>query len=279
MKRIDLSEVTEAAPAESFRQEALFLGFLAAAAWLGSESPFFEYPQGLWVLLALLTANSILHRMHGRWPGPTALVSLALNTLLVAHLVDASGGAASTLWPLFLLATFTAGMSLPGWTLRAAGLQTALLLCFYLEPLRDGDPAAAAELAFKTGFLFFSAWTVGRLGGRERQARKRLQQRQAALDALSLLQVDSVRFLAGTRGSILDSLQGLNDRLGVILGSAQLLLEATPHDSPEARDAVRITRAASECGQLTRRILLAADLMDRYGAQAATHETETEVPA
>ena len=172
IETLDLQEIFGVRHADTRVQQALFLGFLGTAVFLARENGDIVSTQGLlWVFAGFLSGNLLLNRFMARWPGPAALVSLGVNTLLVAYSIDASGGPDSVLWPLFLLPIFTAGSTLPSWAVRAAGLQTALLLCFYIEELQDGVPGAVPEIAIKAGFLLISAWLIGEYGQRERAAR------------------------------------------------------------------------------------------------------------
>jgi len=150
-----------------------------------------------------------------------------------------------------------------------AGLHTALLLCFYLEPLQEGDIAAAAELAFKAGFLLASAWVVGGIGSRERGLRLDLQRRQAALDAAFEETRSGLKALQRTHQAQGAALHRLASQLSVILGSDQLLLETGTAVAEQRPDLLRILDAARECARATRRLLVESHAARRPPAAAA----------
>ncbi|MBI4248863.1 MAG: hypothetical protein HY611_05115 [Elusimicrobia bacterium] len=239
--------------------EALLVGFLAAAAFLMRGMPVAS-SRYLWWLGVALAANLLLLRLHGRHSGPASLISLGVNSLLVAYLIDSSGGRSSMLWPLFLLPVFTAGFYLPGWAMRACGLHVALLLCFYLEPLRGAEAAAWFEISLKAGFLLASSYFIGRLGAGERQALKIAQARREELITLSRRCLSVQDSLDDSRKTLTRSLSDLGDRITLILGAVQLLQESMPQGAPEQEDLRRIFEAARQSGDTARNLTLQAHL-------------------
>ncbi|OGS01471.1 MAG: hypothetical protein A3G41_09120 [Elusimicrobia bacterium RIFCSPLOWO2_12_FULL_59_9] len=295
MIREDLKEIFEQRRFGAQNYEALLVGFLAAAAFLMRGMPVAS-SRYLWWLGVALAANLLLLRLHGRhsgWPPPmssggqrsrnsasgapsarnsgpgprggppsgwASLISLGVNSLLVAYLIDSSGGRSSMLWPLFLLPVFTAGFYLPGWAMRACGLHVALLLCFYLEPLRGAEASAWFEISLKAGFLFASSYFIGRLGAGERQALKIAQARREELIALSRRCLSVQDSLDDSRKTLTRSLSELGDRITLILGAVQLLQESMPQGAPEQEDLKRILEAARQSGDTARNLTIQAHL-------------------
>lgn len=89
--------------------------------------------------------------------------------------------------------------------------------------------------------MLFTAVTA-RLAFRERARRAELAAGRARIEALTLREGDLIPGIA----------HALNNPVGIILGSVELLLRDAPEDSQRRRDLERIRLAARSCANLGR---------------------------
>ncbi|PCI40468.1 MAG: hypothetical protein COB53_00995 [Elusimicrobia bacterium] len=220
----------------------LFFGFMVAAFVLIRDAEI-ESLRFFWILITILISNALYLRTRELHDGRTGLISIGTNSLFIAYLVDSSGGCASPLWPLFLLPIYTAGFSLPRWVMRSAGLNIALLACFYINPESAVETQGLLELFVKMMFLLVSSVFVARLAFNEQ-----LSARSSARKRRRLLSF-AKRLLGNTR-VVTDAAHGLGNRVSVILGTAELLIVHAPPQSEILPDLERIFTAADQCRKM-----------------------------
>jgi len=236
--RRDLREIYAAADKEPRRHDILLLGFYFSAAVLARATGV-QNADFFWLLIATLGVNIACLRFRERNPGGVALVSIGLNSLLIAYLVETSGGQESALWPLFLLPVYTAAFSLPSWVLRTMGLNIALLASFYINPDALISDFRFLELTGKILFMGLSSFMMARLALQERLASLRTRRKE--------------RELHDTDSAVESALQGLSDQMTLILGTAQLVCESQK-DPQSCEDLRTIIKAATHSGTITKRL-------------------------
>lgn len=252
--RPDLREINRPLEPEyssGWKHDLLFFGFLAAAAFLARQTVL-EGERFFWLLISILASNALYLRFRQSRAGLTGLISIGTNSLLVAYLVESSGGPASILWPLFLLPIYTAGFSLPSWVMRTAGLNMALLSCQYLILETRETDRFLLELCVKISFLLISSCFIALLAQRERAASRRASVRGLKLLRAKKRMKQDHSALRAANSAVIDALQGLGDRMSIILGTAQLLQESSATPSPLRPDLERIVSAAIDSGEITR---------------------------
>lgn len=239
-------------------QEILFSVAMCIVAVIGRESPLVRFPDILWALVAMLAFNLSYYRLLRSRGGSLApLVSMAANAALCALVVGLSGGDQSSFWPLFLLPIFTACLHLEKRHVIGACAATAgFLACFYLEAFWNSSRWEACEFLIKAGVLCFSAAITAHLSFKERAQRRDLAAIRARLDALGrATDRRTASELQAIRKQSLDAIlpgiaHALNNPLGIIIGSVDLLLLDAPAGSVRRQDLERVLAAARRCAQI-----------------------------
>ncbi len=261
-------------PAALQHQEIPFSLVMGVVSFLGRENPLVRFPDILWAFAAMLAFNLAYHRLLRASTGAAVpLVSMAVNIALSSLVVGLSGGEKSSFWPLYLLPIFTACLHLQMAHVRGAlAACAAFLAYFYLEAFWDGRPWEACEFAIKAGVLIFSALVTAQISFKEREQRRDLAGARERLDALAR---SLERRRAAERGAIgrmsLDEalpglLHSLNNPLGVIMGSVELLLREAPEGSLQRADLERVRAAAARLALVSDDLRACAGLRVKEGA-------------
>lgn len=240
-------------------QEILFTLVMSVVAVLGRENPVVRFPDILWAFAAMLAFNLAYHRLlRSRGGAVVPLISMGVNVALTSLILGLSGGDRSGFWPLYLLPIFTACLHLERRHVRgvfaAAG---AFLACFYLEAFWDHRRWEACEFFIKLGVLGLSAGVTSQLSFKERAQRLDLAGIRLRIESLSRsLERRTAGDLQAMKKQSLDALipgivHALNNPLGIILGSVDLLLQDAPEGSLRRQDLERIRVAARRCAQLS----------------------------
>lgn len=239
-------------------QEILFSLVMSVVAVLARGNPLVLFPDILWAFAALLAFNLSYHRLLRRRGGAVApLVSMAVNVALCSLVLGLSGGDRSSFWPLYLLPIFTACLHLQRrHVLGACAAAGAFLACFYLEAFWENRRWEACEFLIKLGVLAFAAAVTAQLSFKERAQRLDLAASRERIEALarSLERRTADELSALTKQSLDQLIPGiahaLNNPLGIIFGSVDLLLRDAPAGSLRRQDLERILSAARRCAQL-----------------------------
>lgn len=251
-------------------QEIVFSLVMGVIALLSRDNPLVRTPDILWAFAAMLAFNLASHRALREGGVPAAaLVSVAANVLLAGAVVAASGGAASSFWPLYLLPVFTACLHLERLHVAAAWCAAAGFLgYFYLEGFWESRAWDVCEFLIKLGVLAVSAAVTARLSEEERACRAAAAQSRERVEALarSLERRTAAEMLVLRRESLNTLVPGivhaLQNPLTVVLGSVELLLKEAPEGSLQRQDLERIRDAARRAAQV------GADLLERARAEA-----------
>jgi signal transduction histidine kinase len=236
-------------------QEVLFSLVMTVVSVVSRDNPLVRFPDILWAFAAMLGFNLAYHRMLRRSAGAVApLVSIAVNVALSSLVVAYSGGAQSSFWPLYLLPVFTSCLYLRRRHVQGAvAASAAFLACFYLEAFWDGRPWEACEFAIKAGVLAFAAFVTAQISFKERAQRQDLSGIRERMDVLARsLERRKSSDLETLRRQSLDALipgiaHALNNPLGIILGTVELMLKEAPAGSIQREDLERIRAAARRC--------------------------------
>jgi len=236
-------------------QEVLFSLVMSVVSVISRDNPLVRFPDILWAFAAMLGFNLAYHRMLRRSSGSIApLASIAVNVCLSSLVVFLSGGAQSSFWPLYLLPVFTACLYLKRRHVQGAvAASAAFLACFYLEAFWDGRPWEACEFAIKAGVLAFAALITAQISFKERAQRQDLSGIRERMDVLARsLERRKASDLEALRRQSLDALipgiaHALNNPLGIILGTVELMLKDSPEGSLQREDLLRIRAAARRC--------------------------------
>lgn len=158
---------------------------------------------------------------------------------------------------LYLLPIFTACLHLQ--RRHVAGVCVAagaFLAFFYLEAFWDERRWEACEFLLKLGVLGFAAAVTAHLSFKERAQRLDLIAGRERIERLARsLERRTADDLSAMKKQSLDTLipgivHALNNPVGIILGSVELLLKDAPPDSRHRQDLERIRTAARRCAQL-----------------------------
>jgi signal transduction histidine kinase len=239
-------------------QEILFSLVMSVVAVLGRDGELVRSPEILWAFAAMLGFNLSYHRLLRRRGGSTPpLISMAVNVALCSLILAFSGGDQSSFWPLYLLPIFTACLHLErrhvAGVCAAAG---AFLAFFYMEAFWNSRRWEACEFLIKLGVLGFSAAVTAQLSFRERVQRRDLAGIRGRIETLSRsLERRSAADLQSMKKQSLDVLipgivHALNNPVGIILGSVDLMLQDAEAGSVRRQDLERIRAAARRCAQL-----------------------------
>lgn len=236
-------------------QEILFSVVMTVVSILSRDNPLVRFPDILWAFAAMLAFNLGYHRMLRRSAGLVVpLVSMAVNVALSSLVVAYSGGSASSFWPLYLLPVFTACLYLRRRHVRwAVAASAAFLAYFYLDAFWDGRPWEACEFAIKSGVLAFAGFVTAHISFKERTQRESLAGIRERMDVLARsLERRKSSDLEALRRQSLDALipgiaHALNNPLGIIIGTTELMLRDAPEGSELRADLVRIRTAARRC--------------------------------
>lgn len=239
-------------------QEILLSIVMSVVAMLGRDNPLVRFPDILWAFAAMLVFNLSYHRLLRRRGGAIVpLLSMAVNVALCSAVVALSGGDRSSFWPLYLLPIFTACLHLRRRdVLGACAAAGAFLACFYLDAFWESRRWEACEFLLKLGVLAFSAAVTAQLSFKERAQRRDLAHIRARMDALARsLERRTAGDILAMKKQSLDALipgiaHALNNPLGIILGSVELMLQDAPADSVRRRDLERVRAAARRCAQV-----------------------------
>jgi len=245
-------------PSALHYQEILFSIVMSVVAVLARGNPLVRFPDILWALAGMLAFNLSFHRaLRGRAGAAVPLVSMAVNAVFCALVIGLSGGDRSSFWPLFLLPIFTACLHLERrHVLAACAAAGAFLACFYIEAFWNDRRWEACELLVKLGVLGFSAAVTAQLSFKERAQRRDLATARAGMDAIArTLERRSAADLQAMRKQSLDALipgitHALNNPVGIILGSVELMLAEAPEGSLRRQDLERIRSAARRCAEI-----------------------------
>ncbi len=245
-------------PNALYYQEILFSIVMSVVAVLGRGNPLVRFPDILWAFAVLLAFNLGYHRLLRRQGGTVVpLVSMAVNVAVISLVVGLSGGDQSSFWPLYLLPIFTACLHLTRRHVLGAFAATgAFLACFYLEAFWSASRWEACEFLIKLGVLGFSAAVTAQLSFKERAQRLDLAASRERIEALARsLERRTAHDLQAMKKQSLDALipglaDALNNPVGVILGSVELLLREAPEGSLQRQDLERIRAAALRCSKL-----------------------------
>ncbi|UPT75550.1 MAG: hypothetical protein M0D55_07705 [Elusimicrobiota bacterium] len=251
----ELESVGAVDPKALHYQEVLFSLVMTVVSVISRDNPLVRFPDILWAFAAMLAFNLAYHRMLRRSSGALApLVSMAVNVALSSLVVAFSGGAQSSFWPLYLLPIFTACLYLKRRHVQGAvAASGAFLACFYLEAFWDGRPWEACEFAIKAGVLSFAAFVTSQISFRERAQRENLAGIRERMDVLARsLERRKASDLEALRRQSLDALipglaHALNNPVGIILGTVELMLKEAPEGSVQREDLERIRSAARRC--------------------------------
>ena len=240
-------------------QEILFSLVMSVVAALGRDNPLVRSPDILWAFAGMLAFNLSYHRLlrsHGGTAVP--LVSMAVNVALCSLVLGLSGGDQSSFWPLYLLPIFTACLHLKRrHVLGVCAAAGAFLACFYLEAFWGNRRWEACEFFIKLGVLGFSAAVTAQLSFKERVQRSDLAGIRVRIEKLSRsLERRTAADLQAMQKQSLDALipgiaHALNNPLGIILGSVELLLEEADANSVQRQDLERIRTATRRCAQIS----------------------------
>lgn len=251
----------------AYTYEAVFGIFLAAIAFLGRDNASWAYPQVAYLLAALLALNLAAGAALRRWPrvpGVSTAIIMA-NCAVITAILDESGGRGSLLWVLYLLPVFTGSMLLKGRefllvALGAAGFNAAFCL---LSPGPFG-PAAALDLALRSGVILMAAGVTWPMAERERRALDQLARQRRDLDGLLErskirgTQDDSTRRLAEIGLLTAGVLHDLRTPLTVILGLSEVGAREADLQAMRA-DFERIRNAGLVCRDIVSQVLAASD--------------------
>lgn len=270
---VELKAPTAVDPNALHYQEIVFSLIMALVAVFSRENPLVRFPDILWVFLGMLAFNLAYHRMLKGACGPVVpLVSTAVNVALCTLVLGLSGGDQSSFWPLYLLPIFTACLHLHRrHVLGACAASAAFLICFYLEAFGDGRRWEACEFLIKLGVLGFAAAVTAQLSFKEREQRIALAGIRERVESLGRsLERRTASDLQSMKKQSLDTVipgivHALNNPVGIILGSVELLLREAPAGSMQRQDLERVRAAARRCA------LLGSDL--QAYAQAKLAET------
>jgi PAS domain S-box-containing protein len=199
------------------RYDAVFCIFAAVTAYLWGDNGDIVLPQALYLIALFLVLNLSASLGLKRWPTVEWLAALIIsaNCGVVTALLAYSGGIDSNLWVLYILPVTAACVMLGG---RVAALVTAGALCFisvyYYFAGQGYGPAVWLEVGLKDAVLVFVAFTVWRLAGRARLARReaRVQEKlkEAAEEKVDLFRLllddsaDAVFIADAATGRLLD---------------------------------------------------------------------------
>jgi signal transduction histidine kinase len=239
-------------------QEILFSLVMSVVAVLGRGNPLVRAPEILWAFAGMLAFNLGYHRLLRAGAGATApLISMAVNIVLCSLVQNFSGGDQSYYWPLYLLPIFTACLHLKRRHVASACVAAgAFLACFYLEAFWESRRWEACEFIVKLGVLGFSAAVTAKLSFKERAQRLALAGIRERMEHLSRsLERRTAADLQAMKKESMDALipgiaHALNNPLGIILGTVELLLKETSEDPVRRADLERIRAAARRCAQL-----------------------------
>ena len=174
---------------------------------------------------------------------------------------------------MYLLPIFTACLHLKRrHVLGACAASAAFLVYFYLEAFWDGRRWEACEFLIKIGVLGFAAAVTAQLSFRERRQRIALAGIRERIESLGRsLERRTASDLQSIKKQSMDTLipgivHALNNPVGIILGSVDLLLRQAPAGSLQRQDLERVRAAARRCA------LLASDLKAYAQAKMAAGE-------
>lgn len=243
-------------------QEILFSLVMSVVAVLGRGNPLVIFPGILWAFMGMLAFNLAYHLvLRSRGGVVVPLVSMAVNVALCSLVLGLSGGDQSSFWPLYLLPIFTACLYLERpHVVGACAAAGTFLAFFYLESFWEVRRWEACEFLIKLGVLGFSAAVTAQLSFRERAQRLDLAGIRHRMDTLARsLERRTAADLMAMRKQSMDSLlpgiaHALNNPLGIILGSVELLLQDAPEGSLRRKDLDRILSATRRCAQLGREL-------------------------
>jgi signal transduction histidine kinase len=232
-------------------QEILFSLVMSVVAVLGRGNLLVRSPEILWAFAAMLAFNLSYHRLLRVRGGAIApLISMAVNVALCSLVLGYSGGDRSSFWPLYLLPVFTACLHLERrHVLGVCAAAGAFLAFFYLEAFWNDRRWEVCEFLIKLGVLGFSAAVTAHLSFKERAQRERIEALGRSLERRTAGDLQAMKKQS------LDSLipgivHALNNPLGIILGTVDLLLKDAPAGSLRLQDLERIRSAARRCAQL-----------------------------
>ena len=215
-------------------QEIMFSIVMSVVAVLARGNPLVRFPDILWAFTGMLAFNLAYHRLLRTW-----------------------GGDQSSFWPLYLLPNFTACLYLKRrHVLGACAAAAAFLAFFYLEAFWGHRRWEACEFLMKLGVLGFSAAVTAHLSFRERGQRRDLAGIRERLETLSrsLERRSAVDLLAMKKQSLDALIPGLmhtlNNPLGIIIGSVDIILQDAPQGSTRRGDLERVRAAARRCMQI-----------------------------
>jgi|CXWL01.1.fsa_nt_gi signal transduction histidine kinase len=239
-------------------QEIMFSIVMSVVAVLARDNPLVRFPDILWAFALLLAFNLGYHRLlRTRGGAVVPLVSMAVNVVLCSVVLSLSGGDQSNFWPLYILPSFTACLYLKRrHVIGACAAVAAFLALFYLEAFWGHRRWEACEFLMKLGVLGFSAAVTAHLSFKERGQRRDLAGIRERLETLSRsLERRSAADLMAMKKQSLDALipglmHTLNNPLGIIIGSVDLMLQDAPQGSTRRMDLERVRAAARRCTQI-----------------------------
>ena len=232
------------------RYETIFSVFLAALAFLWRDNPNLEYPQILYLFLALLGLNlaaGMALRLWPRRPGLSAAIALA-NCGVITAALRYSGGADSNLWALYLLPIFTAGLLLgareAAWITGGAVAFNAAFLLHEAGSWRDAE---LFLLALKTGIFILAAAVTSTASQNHQVAVRALEEKNDELEKAKPL-AEMGMLSSGVA-------HDLKSPLSVILGTLEMMLAREDLPSETRAQLERVGSAARHCRDIVVSVL------------------------
>ena len=223
--------------------DVAWLFFLAGLALLPPVSE----PHKQLTLLAIgilqLFEGALVAWLPRRGPVYTVILKLLLATLLIAH--TGGPGINSSYYPIYYLPVVTAAVYFETWATLLWTLLASALYCSYLYPaLEDYEltEAGIAELAIRILFFFFAALIVNQFAVTNRRQTARYQKlaEQLAVTNLQLRQAQAEARRSERLAALGQLSAGLaheiRNPLGVIKGSAEMLMQKLPPSNPLATE-------------------------------------------
>jgi len=234
---------------KAYRFEAGFFIFMAALAYLGRDNPSLEYPQVLYLFIALMLLNLAAGVALRRLPTMPLISAgfILANCGTITAILAYSGGESSNLWVLYLLPIFTVCLLLGAReTLWITSGVVAFNAFFTLSETQGYWPVAAFEILLKSGFFIFTALLTWRLASRDRHTHAQLQAESRKAEQLTT-RLEGAAALSQVALVSAGVAHDLRNAFAVILGYSETLLTDASL-SAEARDGLERIKRMSQLG-------------------------------